>query len=62
VEKNTEKGYINEINTMPGFTSISMYPKLWAASGIPDDELLDRLVDLAFTRFRESQKLFEREP
>lgn len=62
VEKNTEKVNINEINTMPGFTSISMYPKLWAASGIPYDELLDRLVDLAFTRFRESQKLFEREP
>jgi len=61
VEKNTEKVYINEINTMPGFTSISMYPKLWAAAGIPYRELLDRLVDLAFTRFRESQKLFERE-
>ena len=37
----------NEINTLPGFTSISMYPKLFAASGIPYTQLLDRLIDLA---------------
>ena len=37
----------NEINTLPGFTSISMYPKLFAASGIPYSELLDRLIELA---------------
>lgn len=37
----------NEINTIPGFTSISMYPKLFAASGIPGKELIDSLIDLA---------------
>ncbi len=43
--------WINEINTIPGFTSISMYPKLWAASGVPYDELVQRLLDLAVERF-----------
>lgn len=42
--------FLNELNTMPGFTSISMYPKLWEASGIPYAELVDRLVDLALER------------
>jgi D-alanine-D-alanine ligase len=42
--------YVNEINTMPGFTSISMYPKLWEASGLPARELVTRLVDLALER------------
>ena len=40
----------NEINTMPGFTAISMYPMLWEAAGIPKKELIDRLIDLAFER------------
>ena len=47
VEDKTEKIYINEINTMPGFTSISMYPKLFDAVGIRYTELLDRLIKLA---------------
>jgi D-alanine-D-alanine ligase len=42
--------YINEINTIPGFTSISMYPKMWEYSGIPYPELLDTLIDLALLR------------
>jgi len=42
--------FLNELNTMPGFTAISMYPKLWEASGIPYAELVDRLVDLALER------------
>jgi D-alanine-D-alanine ligase len=42
--------YLNEINTMPGFTSISMYPKLWEASGIPYRELISRLIELALER------------
>ncbi len=42
--------YINEINTIPGFTSISMYPKMWEAGGIPFGELLDRLISLALDR------------
>ena len=49
--------YINEINTIPGFTSISMYPKLWEASGLPLPKLLDKLIDLAIERFKREQKL-----
>ncbi len=41
---------LNEVNTIPGFTPISMYPKLWAASGLPYDELIDELVRLALER------------
>ncbi len=46
----TGRIYLNEINTMPGFTAISMFPKLWAASGIPYPELIDRLIALALER------------
>jgi D-alanine-D-alanine ligase len=46
----TAELFLSEINTMPGFTRISMYPKLWEASGIPYAELIDRLVDLALER------------
>ena len=48
---------VNEINTIPGFTKISMYPKLWEASGISFTELIDRLVKLAIERFEEEKKL-----
>lgn len=48
--------YINEINTIPGFTSISMYPKLWEASGLPYDRLLDRLIELALERYDEKTR------
>ena len=47
---------LNEINTMPGFTSISMYPKLWAASGLPYAKLIDRLIELAMERYAEKQQ------
>jgi D-alanine-D-alanine ligase len=47
---------INTINTMPGFTSISMYPKLWAATGLPYKDLIDRLISLALERHREKQQ------
>ncbi|MGA9292173.1 MAG: D-alanine--D-alanine ligase [Ignavibacteriaceae bacterium] len=49
--------FVNEINTIPGFTKISMYPKLWEASGISYTELIDRLIQLAIDRFRKEQKL-----
>lgn len=49
VDKNTNKIYLNEINTLPGFTNISMYPKLWEHSGIAYSELLDKLINLALT-------------
>lgn len=48
LEKKGGRLYLNEVNTIPGFTSISMYPKLWEASGIPFRELIDKLIDLAF--------------
>lgn len=48
---------VNEINTIPGFTKISMYPKLWEASGISYTELIDRLIQLALDRFAKEQKL-----
>ncbi len=48
---------VNEINTIPGFTKISMYPKLWEASGISYTELIDRLIQLALERFKKEQKL-----
>jgi len=57
LEKPTGKFYVNEINTLPGFTSISMYPKLWEASGIPYSELIDRLITLAVERHAEKNKL-----
>jgi D-alanine-D-alanine ligase len=48
---------VNEINTMPGFTRISMYPKLWEASGLSYTSLIDRLIELAFLRFEKEKKL-----
>jgi len=55
VTKKTNKIYLNEINTIPGFTSISMYPKLWQHSGISYTELLDRLITLAIDRYNQKQ-------
>jgi D-alanine-D-alanine ligase len=57
LEKRSGKFYVNEINTLPGFTTISMYPKLWEASGIPYPELIDRLIALALERHAEKNKL-----
>ena len=47
--------FVNEMNTIPGFTTISMYAKLWAASGLAYPALLDRLIALALERFQEKQ-------
>ncbi len=52
----TRKIYLNEINTMPGFTSISMYPKLWAASGLAYTDLIDRLIQLGIERHEDKKK------
>jgi len=49
--------YLNELNTIPGFTTISMYAKLWEASGLTYSALLDRLIDLAIERHRDKQQL-----
>jgi D-alanine-D-alanine ligase len=57
MESGTGNLYINEINTIPGFTSISMYPKMWEASGLPYSKLLDRLIELAMERHQERRSL-----
>jgi D-alanine-D-alanine ligase len=49
--------YVNEVNTIPGFTQISMYPKLWEASGISYSELVDRLIDLALERYDDKHRM-----
>ena len=53
LERGTGRLYLNEINTMPGFTEISMYPKLWAASGVSFPELVTRIAELGLERFAE---------
>jgi D-alanine-D-alanine ligase len=50
LEKDTNQIYLNELNSLPGFTKISMYPKLWEASGLPYSKLVDRLIELALER------------
>lgn len=49
--------YVNELNTIPGFTKISMYPKMWEVSGLPFPELLSTLIELALDRFQKEQQL-----
>lgn len=56
VERETGRVFVNEINTMPGFTKISMYPKLWEASGLTYGQLIDRLIELAFDRHKETAR------
>jgi D-alanine-D-alanine ligase len=56
MDPKTRKIYLNEINTMPGFTSISMYPKLWAASGVSYQDLIGRLIELGLERHEEKKK------
>ena len=56
MDPKSRKIFLNEINTMPGFTSISMYPKLWAATGVTYPELIDRLIQLGLERHQEKKK------
>jgi D-alanine-D-alanine ligase len=56
LERKTGNFFVNEINTIPGFTSISMYPKLWEASGVSYTELVDRLIALALERHQEKAR------
>jgi D-alanine-D-alanine ligase len=56
LQRDSGKIFANELNTIPGFTSISMYPKMWQVSGISYGELLDRLIQLALERHREKEK------
>ena len=56
LDKDTEELYVGELNTIPGFTPISMYPKLWEASGISYSELIDRLIELALERHADNSR------
>jgi D-alanine-D-alanine ligase len=56
IEKRGGKIFLNEVNTIPGFTSISMYPKLWQANGVPFRELITKLIDLALEQHREKAR------
>ena len=56
LDRRSNSIYVNEVNTMPGFTQISMYPKLWEATGIPYSELLDRLITLGLERHAERER------
>ncbi|MDZ7290950.1 MAG: D-alanine--D-alanine ligase [candidate division KSB1 bacterium] len=57
LERQTNRFYLNEINTIPGFTQISMYPKLWEATGVPYSQLLDELIQLAIERHQRKNSL-----
>jgi D-alanine-D-alanine ligase len=57
VSRDSGEIVLNEINTMPGFTSISMYSKMWEASGVAYPALVDRLIQLGLARHQEKQKL-----
>ena len=56
LDRESSQVYINEVNTMPGFTAISMYPRLWQASGLSYAKLLDRLIELAIERHEDQQR------
>jgi D-alanine-D-alanine ligase len=61
LERGTNRLYVNEINTIPGFTEISMYPKLWAVSGLAFPRLLERLIELGFERHANRRTCLERD-
>jgi D-alanine-D-alanine ligase len=62
LERGTDRVLVNELNTLPGFTAISMYPKLWEASGLPLPALLDELIDLALARQGRRSRLSHKPP
>ena len=57
IEADSGQIWVNEVNTMPGFTSVSMYPRMWAASGVPYSELIERLIALALGRHQRSRRV-----
>lgn len=56
IERGSEKLYVNEINTIPGFTAVSMYPKMWEASGMSYSQLIDKLIELALARHADKKR------
>jgi D-alanine-D-alanine ligase len=61
LEAATGRLFVNEINTIPGFTAISMYPKLWEATGLPFERLVEKLIALGFERHRAKKRRVERD-
>jgi D-alanine-D-alanine ligase len=59
VERGTNRLYVNEINTIPGFTNISMYPKLWEATELKYPRLIEKLVELGLERYRARRERFD---
>jgi D-alanine-D-alanine ligase len=59
LQEKTNTIFLNEINTIPGFTEISMYPKLWEASGLPYPDLLERLIELGLEKHRAKKRITE---
>ncbi len=57
MDRDTGEFFVNEVNSLPGFTEVSMYPRLWEASGLPYPALLDRLIELALERHRTRSEL-----
>jgi D-alanine-D-alanine ligase len=57
VDRDSHEIFVNEVNSLPGFTEVSMYPRLWEASGVPYPALLDRLIELALERHRARKEL-----
>ncbi len=55
IDPATDNVYVDEVNTIPGFTSISMYPKLWEATGIKYSELINQLIELAIERYNDKR-------
>jgi D-alanine-D-alanine ligase len=62
VEQETNEVVLNEINTMPGFTKSSMYPKLWEASGINNYALIEKLIELAQEKFLQRKNIMQKSP
>ena len=56
LQQKTEKIFVSEINTIPGFTEISMYPKLWEVSGLPFPQLLEQLIELGLERHKKKKR------
>jgi D-alanine-D-alanine ligase len=62
LERGSDRVLVNELNTLPGFTAISMYPRLWEASGLPLSKLLDELIRLALERAERRSRLSHEPP
>jgi D-alanine-D-alanine ligase len=62
LERRTRRLYVNEVNTIPGFTEISMYPKLWDVSGLPFPRLVEKLIELGFEQHDAKKRCVAKTP